>query len=108
MATPFFDTLQYVKRLKESGISSDHAEAHSLALSDAMNDLARKTDLNELRLAVTADINELRSEITADFIEFRAEVDGRFIKVEGRLDLLKWMMGFVLAGTLSIVLKIFR
>ena|ERR1700750_744994 len=137
MAIPLFDTLHYVKRLIASNVSNDQAEAHALALSDVMNnELARKSDLNELRGAVTADIsalrsevkadiselrselkadinelrselkadiNELRSEFKADMNEFRAEVDGRFIKVQGQFDLLKWMLGFVLAGTASIV-----
>ncbi|WP_254426914.1 hypothetical protein [Herbaspirillum sp. VT-16-41] len=43
------------------------------------NELVRKTDLNE----------------------FRAEVKGQF-------ELLKWMLGFVLAGTVGILFKIFH
>lgn len=61
-----------------------------------------KHDINELRAEVKSDINDLRTEVKADINEFRAEVDGRFIKVQGQFDLLKWMIGFVLAGTMSI------
>ena len=133
MATPFFDTLHYVKRLTESGLSDVLAEAHSQALSDAMNDLARKSDLNELRAAVTADFKELRMEVAADFKELRMEVAADFkelrtevaadfsvlraevsadfkefrAEVRGQFDLLKWMIGFLLASCIAVLLKIF-
>ena len=122
MATPFFDTLHYVKRLTESGLSDVLAEAHSQALSDAMNDLARKSDLNELRAAVTADFKELRMEVAADFKELRTEVAADFsvlraevsadfkefrAEVRGQFDLLKWMIGFLLASCIAVLLKIF-
>jgi acyl-CoA reductase-like NAD-dependent aldehyde dehydrogenase len=80
MATTLFDTHDYVKRLEAAGIPTDQAEAHAKALAEAMtNELVRKTDLNE----------------------FRAEVKGQF-------ELLKWMLGFVLAGTVGILFKIFH
>ncbi|BEV15559.1 CCDC90 family protein [Herbaspirillum sp. DW155] len=80
MATTLFDTHEYVKRLEAAGIPTDQAEAHAKALAEAMNnELVRKTDLNE----------------------FRAEVKGQF-------ELLKWMLGFVLAGTVGILFKIFH
>lgn len=80
MATTFFDTHDYVKRLIASGISSDQAEAHAKALAEAMNtELVKKSDLNE----------------------FRTEVKGQF-------ELLKWMLGFMLAGTVAILFKIFH
>ena len=122
MATPFFDTPHYVKRLTESGLSDVLAEAHSQALSDAMNDLARKSDLNELRAAVTADFKELRMEVAADFKELRTEVAADFsvlraevsadfkefrAEVRGQFDLLKWMIGFLLASCIAVLLKIF-
>ncbi|RXZ38719.1 hypothetical protein D9O50_04260 [Oxalobacteraceae bacterium CAVE-383] len=87
MAATFFDTYDYVKRLEASGVSTDQAEAHAKALSDAMiNELVRKADLNE----------------------FRAEVTGRFTETKGQFELLKWMLGFVLAGTVGILFKIFH
>jgi hypothetical protein len=51
MATTFFDTHDYVKRLEAAGVSTHQAEAHAKALSDAMNtELVKKTDLNEFRV----------------------------------------------------------
>ncbi|AKZ65163.1 MULTISPECIES: DUF1640 domain-containing protein [Herbaspirillum] len=87
MATTFFDTHDYVKRLEESGIPTAQAEAHAKALAEAMNnELVKKADLNE----------------------FRAEVGTKFTEVKGQFELLKWMLGFMLAGTVAILFKIFH
>lgn len=82
MATIVFDTHKFVKKLKESGFNEVQAEALSEALKEAqqssVENLATKTDLRELELRLT-----------------------------GEITLLKWMMGFVLAGIVSLVLKAF-
>src|ERR1700710_1727792 len=80
MADTFFDTHDYITQLIASGIPIEEAEAHAKALGKAMNsELAKKTDLNA----------------------FRTEVKGQF-------ELLKWMMGFVLAGIAAMVFKMFH
>lgn len=80
MATIFFNTHDFIKRLIHSGISVDQAEAHATALAEAMRtELMKRSDLNE----------------------FRAEVKGQF-------ELLKWMLGFMLAGTVTVLFKIFH
>lgn len=80
MATTLFDTHEYVKRLEAAGVPADQAEAHAKALADVMNnELVRKSDMNE----------------------FRAEVKGQF-------ELLIWMLGFMLAGTVAILFKVFH
>lgn len=82
MATITFDTLKLVKKLRGAGFNEEQAEAVAEALKEAhqtgVEDLATKHDLKELELKVMAEIN-----------------------------LLKWMMGFVLVGIVSLVLKAF-
>lgn len=82
MATIVFDTHKMIKKLKESGFNEIQAEALSEAFKEAqqtsIEDLATKRDLRELELKLT-----------------------------GEITLLKWMMGFVLAGIVSLVLKAF-
>ncbi|WP_034301943.1 DUF1640 domain-containing protein [Herbaspirillum sp. RV1423] len=94
MATTFFDTHDYVKRLEESGIPTAQAEAHAKVLAEAMN--------NEL--LKKADLNEFRAEVRTKF----AEVETKFTEVKGQFELLKWMLGFMLAGTVAILFKIFH
>ena len=82
MSVIAFDTHAFVKRLEKSGFKEEQAEALSEAIKDVneahLEELATKRDLKELRL----------------------EFNGQFT-------LLKWMMGFILAGIVSLVLKAF-
>lgn len=82
MTSLAFDTLKFAKRLKQSGMTDEQAEAFTDALKEAQQsgiaDLATKQDLKELEL-----------------------------RLSGEISLLKWMMGFVLAGIVSLILKTF-
>ena len=88
-ATITFDTLKLVKRLKVDGFDEQKAEAISDALVESQNaaiaDLATKFDFKELDLKIERDFTE--------------------VKTEQRL--MKWMLGFVLAGIAALVLKTF-
>ncbi|MGD0280892.1 MAG: DUF1640 domain-containing protein [Dissulfurispiraceae bacterium] len=80
--TAIFDTLQYAKKLKEAGFTEQQAEAQAEALKEIeasrIQELVTKQDLALLR-------EELKGEIK----------------------LIKWMLGVVLAGIISLVLKAF-
>lgn len=82
MSVATFDTLKFAKRLKVAGMSDEQAEALSEAFIEAqktqVENLATKFDLRELELRINA-----------------------------QLLLLKWLIGFMLAGVLSLVLKAF-
>lgn len=55
MSTVTFDTLKFVKRLEEAGMSQKEAEAIAIAQSEAFEeltktkDIATKTDLHEMK-----------------------------------------------------------
>jgi hypothetical protein len=78
MATVTFDTFKLVDRLKSAGLGDQQAEAIIRVISEAQDELVTKKDL-QLELAP----------IRAD------------------LAVLKWMMGVMLAGVLSLILKAF-
>ena len=82
MVTIAFDTLKFVKRLKAAGFAEDQAEALSEAFKEfqgnTLEDLATKSDLKTLE-----------------------------ISPNGEIRLMKWMLGFVLAGIAALVLKSF-
>ncbi len=82
MSVTTFDTLKFAKTLKAAGFDEAKAEAISEAFKEAqqasLEDLATKSDLKELEL-----------------------------KINAQLMLLKWMMGFILAGVVSLILKAF-
>ena len=80
MASLTFDTHQFVRKLRERGFTEQQAEALAEALADAQREAepVTKKDLQIELAPIRADIN-----------------------------LMKWMMGLLLAGVLALVLKTF-
>lgn len=79
MAT-FFDTHQFIRRLKQAGFPEEQAEALSEAIMEAQGkaDLVTKKDL-QIELA----------------------------PIKADLSLVKWMLGLLLAGVAALILKTF-
>lgn len=78
MTTITFDTLELVDKLKSAGIPQEQAEAVVRVIAEAQARLVTKVDLEITLLPVKTD-----------------------------LAVIKWMMGVLLAGVLSLVLKAF-
>ena len=78
MATITFDTLKFVEKLK-AGVNESHAKAEAEALVPAFSEAM------DSQLATKTDINRLEKELIV----------------------LKWMVGLVLGGILTLVLKTF-
>ncbi|WNV05906.1 DUF1640 domain-containing protein [Candidatus Methylospira mobilis] len=78
MTTITFDTLLLVDKLKASGIPAEQAEAVVRVIAEAQSQLVTKIDL-DMALA------PLRTDLAV----------------------LKWMMGILLAGVISLVMKAF-
>ena len=94
MATVTFDTHKFVKTLEEAGVPEPQAEALSTAVRESHEaaELATKGDLRELELRLDTRFGHM---------------DTRFEKVHGEMLLLKWMLGLLIAGVASLVLKAF-
>jgi len=80
MAAITFDTLKFVEKLKSGGIPEAQAKAISEAFRDASGeaDLVTKKDLQIELAPIRSDIN-----------------------------LIKWMLGIILAGVMALILKTF-
>ena len=89
MTTITFDTLELVDKLKTAGIPQAQAEAVMRVIADAQETLVSNVTLVH-RLKKT----ELRS-------------DARFERIDGELKLNRWMLGIIIAGIMSLVLKTF-
>jgi hypothetical protein len=85
MTTITFDTQEAVIKLKAVGVSQEHADAFVLAIVESQNSLVTKTDLELALTPIKTDLAVLK----ADSIT------------------LKWMMGVLIAGVMSIVIKTF-
>ena len=78
MTTVTFDTLELVEKLKSSGIPQEQAEAVVRTIAEAQIQLVTKTDLDIALAPIRTD-----------------------------LAILKWMIGVLLAGVISLVLRAF-
>ena len=80
MTTITFDTLRFVEKLKSGGIPEDQAKAISEAFRDASGEAALVT----------------KSDLQIELAPLRADIN-----------LIKWMLGILLAGVMALVLKSF-
>ena len=85
-----FDTLKYVENLKAAGVPEKQAKAMSTAQQEVFSEVLHTT------LATKDDLREVRQELKHEIADIRSE-----------LKLMKWMMGFLLSGVISIVIKTF-
>jgi len=98
MATVTFDTHKFVKTLEEAGVPELQAEAFSTAVRESHEaaDLATKGDIADLR----HEIKELETGL-------RHEMKELDLRIHGEMLLLKWMLGILIAGVASLILKSF-
>jgi hypothetical protein len=82
MTAVTFDTLKFVRRLKEAGVPEAQAEAEAEALAEALGSSA-------VNLATKADIETVRREIA-----------------ELKSDLIKWMAGLII-GSMGFMTTLF-
>ncbi len=101
MSAISFDTLAYAKKLKEQGFTDQQAEGQAEALSVVLKEGAGE-------LATRGDLLELQRSAKEDLLEFKTEVNSRFERIEGRMNLIQWMLGFNLAVTVAILWLILR
>ena len=85
MTTVTFDTHKFIRKLEEAGFESRQAEAVADAFTAAQG---------EAEVATRLDIERLV-----------AKLDARFERIDGELRLNRWMIGVLLAGVASLVLK---
>ena len=97
MSTITFDILKFVEKLKAAGISDAQAKAESEALQGVL------AEALDSQLATKNDLIKLDRRL--DSID--AKIDRMDTKVSGELTLLKWMLGILIAGVMSIVIKTF-
>jgi len=82
MTTITFDTLKFANKLKSAGVPDKQAEAISEVLEVNLKDLVTKEYLD---------------------VKFQQEL----APIRTDLTVLKWMMGILIAGVMSIVIKTF-
>jgi hypothetical protein len=82
-----FDTHKFIRKLEEAGFDPKQAEAVADAFKEAQG---------EAEIATKRDIERVE-----------AKLDTRFERIDGELRLNRWMLGLMLAGVVSLILKAF-
>lgn len=93
MAAVTFDTLKFANKLKSAGVPDKQAEAEAEALSEAL-----EVNLKELAT---------KEYLSRELRDLEQRIDTRFERIDGELKLIRWMLGMLLAGIISLVLKAF-
>ncbi len=85
MTTITFDTQEAVIKLRAVGVSQEHADAFVRAIVESQDSLVTKTDIELALSPLKTDLAVLKTDVTS----------------------IKWMMGVLIAGVMSIVIKTF-
>jgi len=94
MATITFDTLKFVRKLRESGFEEKQAEGIADAFKDASG---------EAELCTKRDLERLKADIRVDL----ERIERKQIEQDGEFKVLKWMLGVIAGGIIALLLKSF-
>jgi hypothetical protein len=96
-----FDTLAYVKTLRDAGLEEKQAEAQATALANVLKsgaaDLATRQDIERLEFAIKQQGDRMDARL--NLVEERSE---------GRFKLLQWMLAFNLAISVALLWILIR
>ena len=89
MTAVAFDTLKFVKRLKEAGVPEKQAEAQAEAFAEAVDmNLATKQDIKDVK----RDIADVKRDITSALDRLFLKLTGAVIGVAGLLKALDYLI----------------
>ena len=101
MTTITFDTLAYVKALRDAGVEEKQAEAQATALATVFKSgttaLATQRDIESLRSDVKRDIDLLCAELKKDIADTHRAI------AETKAELIRWVVGVGILQTTLIV-----
>ena len=83
--------------LKEAGASEEKAKAAASAIADHENHFTR----------IESDLKSLRTELDSGFKSLKTELDSELKIVKAELNIIKWLIGFLMAGIISLIIKAF-
>ncbi len=130
MALPAFDTHAYIKRLKAAGFNEKQAEAQSELQAEVLSSLVTeklttKDDLLHVQQSVREDLLHLEGRLKEDmmlvegrlkedivllvtqFSRLESQTQQEFIRLDGKFNLLHWMLGLILGSCVALLFKVF-
>lgn len=111
MATATFDTLKFANTLKAAGVPEKQAEAQAVAFAEVMQvnfkELVSKEDLKIAKDELKADLKTTSDNLRHEIKESEQRLKGQIDLIKAEMVLLKWMIGVVGFGILSLVVRVF-
>ena len=95
-----FDTLKMAEKLMLAGMPGEQAKALVEAWMEAMQ-------INSREWVTKRDLNEVEARIESKIDKLDAKIGKTEASLNGEIILLKWMMGFVLAGIAALIIRSF-
>ena len=98
MAITTFDTLKFVRRLQQAGVSTEQAEVQAEVLTEAFT-----VNLDNLvtKEHMTARFAEQNAYIDTRFAEQQSYMDTRFAQLDAKIDskfnIIMWILGIIVA-----------
>jgi hypothetical protein len=90
MAVAAFDTLKYVKQLKQAGVLDEQAEPQTTALAEilqaGLQDFAKKSDLGNLENRLDAKIADLENRLDAKIADLDNRLNAKMSDLDNRLN----------------------
>ena len=85
-------------------VEARHDEQRLRRIEERIGEL--QNDITELRNDMEKNIAELRSDMEKNIAELRSDMEKRFAEIEGRITLLTWMGGVIIALLAMILVQI--
>jgi len=93
MSSITFDTLKFATRLEKAGVEREQAEVHAQALAEIV-------DANLAELVTKRDLQ-------LELAPIRKDIELLEQRMNARFTLLQWMLGLLLGGMISLMIKAF-
>ncbi len=92
-----FDALDYARKLESAGVPIAQAEQQSKLLADVLGkSVASQNDLTTIEYNLTSKIDKLDIKLSGEIALVRSEIN-----------LVKWMLGTLMAISIAVVFKLF-
>lgn len=103
MSSIGYNNLHFAKKLTDAGMPQQQAEILAESIHDITtsieNNFATKKDFLEFRLELKSELKETRNDVR--------KIENNVHELKANVKLLNWMMGFLIAGVTSLVMKAF-
>jgi len=112
-----FDTLKFATRLEAAGVPGAQARAEAEVMRETLGEVlgahtealqaAHTRDMLETRTLADTSIARLEHKVDVGFAEVRKDIEMLEQRTNARFTLLQWMLGLLLGGMTSMIVKMF-